>query len=329
MYSYGVVPLESLSERSAIETMVCDSLHIVEPTKMCSCSSRPPISSSFCSAVTGFSVCFCSGSAMFCNGHFNLLREEFFSLKTACSCIVYCSHSKKNPNNLVIGSVLIFYDLGKILCPESLLDKLNILSAEGCNCLLAHPIQSFGTGGNDELMYNLVDTEFNETRKPGILGTVFTHANIPATADVLALLCGVLLVIIQKLRSSDAKFIIAKAADQLMHLFLLVFARHIYTVHEEAMLARGSLAYATGSDFAMVRLSTLHRTISKDKQLETQEEAQEETRGKLVYGDGFSPPAISDWLDVYVGAGVQFLGMLLVTMVFAVLASLLHQTRVD
>jgi hypothetical protein len=60
----------------------------------------------------------------------------FFSLKTVCSHIVYCSHSKKKSNNMVIGSVLIFYDLGKILCPEPLLNKLNILSDEGCNRLL-------------------------------------------------------------------------------------------------------------------------------------------------------------------------------------------------
>uniref|UniRef100_A0A0E0PL66 Importin N-terminal domain-containing protein n=1 Tax=Oryza rufipogon TaxID=4529 RepID=A0A0E0PL66_ORYRU len=68
-------------------------------------------------------------------------------------------------------------------------------------------------------------------------------------SDLQALLCGVLQVIIQKLSSSDAKSIIAQTADQLMFLFLHVFACHSSTVHEEAMLAIGALAYATGTDF--------------------------------------------------------------------------------
>ncbi|OEL25846.1 Importin subunit beta-1 [Dichanthelium oligosanthes] len=54
------------------------------------------------------------------------------------------------------------------------------------------------------------------------------------------------IVIIQKLSSTDAKSIIAQTADQLMTLFLRVFACHSSTVHEEAMLAIGALAYATG-----------------------------------------------------------------------------------
>jgi len=68
-------------------------------------------------------------------------------------------------------------------------------------------------------------------------------------SDLQALLCGVLQVIIQKLSSTDAKSIIALTADQLMTLFLRVFACHSSTVHEEAMLAIGALAYATGPDF--------------------------------------------------------------------------------
>jgi importin subunit beta-1 len=68
-------------------------------------------------------------------------------------------------------------------------------------------------------------------------------------SDLQALLCGVLQVIIQKLSSSDAKSIIAQAADHLIHFFLRVFACHSSTVHEEAVLAIGALAYATGPDF--------------------------------------------------------------------------------
>jgi importin subunit beta-1 len=68
-------------------------------------------------------------------------------------------------------------------------------------------------------------------------------------SDLQALLCGVLQVIIQKLSSTDAKSIISQTTDQLMVLFLRVFACHNSTVHEEAMLAIGALAYATGPDF--------------------------------------------------------------------------------
>ncbi|XP_071738286.1 importin subunit beta-1-like [Rutidosis leptorrhynchoides] len=69
--------------------------------------------------------------------------------------------------------------------------------------------------------------------------------------DLQALLCGVMQVIIQKLSSTDeTKPIVFQAADQIMMLFLKVFACRSSTVHEEAMLAIGALAYATGPEFA-------------------------------------------------------------------------------
>ncbi|OMO97629.1 hypothetical protein COLO4_14485 [Corchorus olitorius] len=68
--------------------------------------------------------------------------------------------------------------------------------------------------------------------------------------DLQASLCGVLQVIIQKLSSTDeTKNIILQAADQIMILFLKVFGCRSSTVHEEAMLAIGALAYATGPQF--------------------------------------------------------------------------------
>ncbi|KAH9321912.1 hypothetical protein KI387_016551 [Taxus chinensis] len=69
-------------------------------------------------------------------------------------------------------------------------------------------------------------------------------------SDLQALLCGVLQVIIQKLGSVDGtKYAIQQCADQMMALFLQVFACRSATVHEEAMLAIGALAYATGGEF--------------------------------------------------------------------------------
>lgn len=78
---------------------------------------------------------------------------------------------------------------------------------------------------------------------------------------------------------------------------------------------------------AMIMLRTLYRDISKYNELETQEEAQEETGWKLVHGDVFRPPVNSDLLCVYVGTGVQFFGMVLVTMMFAVLGFLSPSNR--
>jgi len=69
-------------------------------------------------------------------------------------------------------------------------------------------------------------------------------------SDLQALLCGVLQVIIQKLAPFDAtNQCILQYADQMIHLFLGVFACRSATVHEEAMLAIGALAYATGEEF--------------------------------------------------------------------------------
>ncbi|XP_051151364.1 transmembrane 9 superfamily member 9-like [Andrographis paniculata] len=78
---------------------------------------------------------------------------------------------------------------------------------------------------------------------------------------------------------------------------------------------------------AMIMLRTLYRDISKYNELETQEEAQEETGWKLVHGDVFRPPIRADLLCIHVGTGVQFLGMILVTMAFAVLGFLSPSNR--
>ncbi|CAI7802553.1 unnamed protein product [Closterium sp. NIES-53] len=78
---------------------------------------------------------------------------------------------------------------------------------------------------------------------------------------------------------------------------------------------------------AMIMMRTLHRDISQYNQLETQEEAQEETGWKLVHGDVFRPPNYAGLLCVYVGTGVQLFFMTLVTMVFALLGFLSPSNR--
>lgn len=70
-------------------------------------------------------------------------------------------------------------------------------------------------------------------------------------SELQGLLCGCLQVIIQKLGGMEStKYSFLQYADQMMDLFLRVFACRNATVHEEAMLAIGALAYAAGPNFA-------------------------------------------------------------------------------
>ncbi|KVH92927.1 Major facilitator superfamily domain, general substrate transporter [Cynara cardunculus var. scolymus] len=78
---------------------------------------------------------------------------------------------------------------------------------------------------------------------------------------------------------------------------------------------------------AMIMMRTLYRDIANYNQLDTQEEAQEETGWKLVHGDVFRAPEYSGLLCVYVGTGVQIFGMTLVTMIFASLGFLSPSNR--
>lgn len=78
---------------------------------------------------------------------------------------------------------------------------------------------------------------------------------------------------------------------------------------------------------AMIMLRTLHRDITKYNQLESAEEAAEESGWKLVHGDVFRPPLAPSWLAVYVGTGTQLLGMTIAVMIFAVLGFLSPANR--
>uniref|UniRef100_A0A7I4CMX8 Transmembrane 9 superfamily member n=1 Tax=Physcomitrium patens TaxID=3218 RepID=A0A7I4CMX8_PHYPA len=77
---------------------------------------------------------------------------------------------------------------------------------------------------------------------------------------------------------------------------------------------------------AMIMMRTLHRDISKYNQLD-EEDLQEETGWKLVHGDVFRPPSNAGLLCVYVGTGVQFIGMTVITMIFALFGFLSPANR--
>merc|ERR1719163_1295784 len=78
---------------------------------------------------------------------------------------------------------------------------------------------------------------------------------------------------------------------------------------------------------AMIMMRTLRRDLTKYNDIESKEEAAEESGWKLVHGDVFRPPPRAGLLAVYVGTGVQVLGMGVVLMIFAVLGFLSPSNR--
>ena len=80
---------------------------------------------------------------------------------------------------------------------------------------------------------------------------------------------------------------------------------------------------------AMIIVRTLHRDLRRyaEHDAEAKEEAAEESGWKLVHGDVFRPPQRAGLLAVYLGTGVQVLGMAMVTMAFAVLGFLSPSNR--
>eukprot|EP01115_Flamella_aegyptia_P013148 TRINITY_DN6862_c0_g1_i2.p1 TRINITY_DN6862_c0_g1~~TRINITY_DN6862_c0_g1_i2.p1 ORF type:complete len:293 (+),score=108.88 TRINITY_DN6862_c0_g1_i2:601-1479(+) len=77
---------------------------------------------------------------------------------------------------------------------------------------------------------------------------------------------------------------------------------------------------------AMIMMRTLHADFRRYNQMDPNEEA-EETGWKLVHGDVFRPPSRPMLLSVLFGSGVQIFGMVLITLIFAVLGFLSPATR--
>mmetsp|Transcript_58539 Transcript_58539/g.137519 ORF Transcript_58539/g.137519 Transcript_58539/m.137519 type:complete len:668 (-) Transcript_58539:237-2240(-) len=90
------------------------------------------------------------------------------------------------------------------------------------------------------------------------------------------------------------------------------------------------LIFLTGM-VAMIMLRILRKDLYKYNQLETSEEAREEAREetgwKLISGDVFRPPKHAALLAVFIGSGVQVLGMTMFTIGFAVLGFLSPSNR--
>jgi transmembrane 9 superfamily protein 2/4 len=79
---------------------------------------------------------------------------------------------------------------------------------------------------------------------------------------------------------------------------------------------------------AMIMLRTLRKDITTYNEMQTLEEAQEESGWKLVHGDVFRAPETSPMLlSVLAGTGVQIFAMVLAAMVFAILGFLSPANR--
>ena len=78
---------------------------------------------------------------------------------------------------------------------------------------------------------------------------------------------------------------------------------------------------------AMIMVKTLHRDLARYSQLETAEDAAEETGWKLVHGDVFRPPGNASLLSVFVGLGVQLNACAVVCVAFAALGFLSPANR--
>mmetsp|Transcript_41395 Transcript_41395/g.88074 ORF Transcript_41395/g.88074 Transcript_41395/m.88074 type:complete len:623 (+) Transcript_41395:31-1899(+) len=78
---------------------------------------------------------------------------------------------------------------------------------------------------------------------------------------------------------------------------------------------------------AMIIMRTLHADFRRYREMESQEEAQEETGWKLVHGDVFRPPPYRMLLSVLIGSGVQVLTMTIITLIFALLGFLSPANR--
>ncbi|XP_076902405.1 transmembrane 9 superfamily member 7-like [Bidens hawaiensis] len=72
----------------------------------------------------------------------------------------------------------------------------------------------------------------------------------------------------------------------------------------------------------MIVMRIVYKDISHFNQLDLQDESEEQTGWKVIHGDVFRAPVNSRLLCVYVGTGVQILGMTLATMIFALLGFL-------
>ncbi len=90
---------------------------------------------------------------------------------------------------------------------------------------------------------------------------------------------------------------------------------HLFAIINSLMV----VLFLTGV-VAMIMMRTIHKDISSYNEMQTLDEAQDESGWKLVHGDVFRPPAVSPMLlSVMVGSGLQILAMTLCTMVCALL----------
>jgi transmembrane 9 superfamily protein 2/4 len=78
---------------------------------------------------------------------------------------------------------------------------------------------------------------------------------------------------------------------------------------------------------AMILLRALHRDFNRYNDVDNADEAQEETGWKLVHGDVFRIPSHPVFLAMNIGTGSQLIGMIIITLFFALLGFLSPSNR--
>eukprot|EP01065_Artemidia_motanka_P036630 TRINITY_DN445_c0_g3_i1.p1 TRINITY_DN445_c0_g3~~TRINITY_DN445_c0_g3_i1.p1 ORF type:complete len:648 (+),score=228.13 TRINITY_DN445_c0_g3_i1:84-2027(+) len=107
----------------------------------------------------------------------------------------------------------------------------------------------------------------------------------------------------------------------------LAFANSNARVHWLSIINSLLIVLCLSAIVAMILLRTLHMDFNRYNNPEDADEAQEEVGWKLVHADVFRTPANEGMLSIFVGTGVQLIGMTMLSMLFALLGFLSPANR--
>ncbi|KAK4796743.1 hypothetical protein SAY86_029069 [Trapa natans] len=177
------------------------------------------------------------------------VRDAPHIAEKVCGAIYYLAQEFEDAGNNSLLSPYLTEIISSLLATADRTDSFNSKLRTSAYETINEVVRSSNLAESSQIIAQLLPAIMNKLQQTLDLQIVSSDER-EKQSDVQASLCGVLQVIIQKLGSADeTKPAIVQYADQIMMLFLSVFACHSSTVHEEAMLAVGALAYATGPGF--------------------------------------------------------------------------------
>eukprot|EP01062_Namystynia_karyoxenos_P084142 TRINITY_DN983_c0_g1_i8.p2 TRINITY_DN983_c0_g1~~TRINITY_DN983_c0_g1_i8.p2 ORF type:complete len:688 (+),score=306.03 TRINITY_DN983_c0_g1_i8:105-2066(+) len=105
------------------------------------------------------------------------------------------------------------------------------------------------------------------------------------------------------------------------------FANSNARVHWLSIINSLLIVLCLSAVVAMILMRTLHLDFNRYNDPEHQDEAQEEVGWKLVHADVFRPPAHEGLFSIFIGTGVQLLGMFALSLFFALIGFLSPANR--